>query len=53
VVKLKYPLPQLRPWGVCGEENRGATIENKIETGDYKTIHHNKAPHGAESVTWS
>jgi len=35
-------------------ENRGIAIENKIETGDYKIIHHGKAPivwnplHGVE-----
>jgi hypothetical protein len=52
-VKLKYPHIQLRPWGVCGEENRCAAIENIVETNDYKAIHQNKSPHGAESITWS
>jgi hypothetical protein len=26
-------------------ENRGTTIENKIETSDYKTIHYDKGPY--------
>jgi hypothetical protein len=39
--------------GACGEENRGTAIENGIETSDYKTIYHDEAPYGAESVTWS
>jgi len=34
-------------------ENRGATIENIVETGDHKMIYYDKAPHSAESDTWS
>jgi hypothetical protein len=39
--------------GAHSGENKGTRIENKIETSDYKIIHHDEAPHGAESVTWS
>jgi hypothetical protein len=43
--------PQRREWG--------ATVENEIETSDYKAVHHNEAPmvqnplHGVESLRMS
>jgi hypothetical protein len=36
--------------GAHSRENKGATIENKIETSDCKAIHQDKAPHGANPL---
>jgi len=53
-MKLKYSYTQPRPWEAHSRENKGTTIENKIETSDYKIIHHDEAPtvrnplHGVE-----